>query len=651
MKSNTVNLYFLVDSSRYMAAKQSDFSDKFAGILAEYRQQKTLDITVSLAFFSDGYKPVFWERPLNEVETITLEPLGQSALLESACKMIDEVGKQLAEKPEKERPEKVVFVILTVGQDSVSDLRFTKQLLCEKIQHQQTVYSWQFLYPDVDVSSFHSTVVRISEPVKKTTFQFVADILVPNDETPKTIFEKIIDYVYEWINLKLGTSTPERKQFSEGIEFDKFILPSLRCAAIPADGQWCCRLVHADETSERRPAIPGLTWTSDIALHCNDNKNKIHFAMRVFATATNNIEQIFHIRPRLIADITRQFHVVEHYQIEQKEWQKISCIEELEFLCEAVKSPARQIPIVLITKESNESLFPLLFETQLDINRQSILAFAHIVALPENLCDAWTQLIGETLTVPRNGIRIYYPPPVSNENAAKHSCYSLEEINAWQWDGQYGVSALAIYLKDRLSEYTAMKPMDWGSCLFYPKMRSRLTELRLEMLHKSQEADSLWEEITKLEEDNVLQRQILGEQDSEIRQLKKELYDSNSRFEYQYRPQLQEKPVEKTKVKIRLNAKKELDKIDGKSCDNLYNIIKKCGDKQWRNKHIDWKWNKNDKTDLTVIKPGATAERVAGYEQDEIFFITHVFESHDEYINSLPYRKINEFCNDEYVDV
>ncbi|MDR1484545.1 MAG: VWA domain-containing protein [Planctomycetaceae bacterium] len=647
MKPNAVNLYFLIDSSNYMLVKQAVFADKFVGILAEYQQQKHLDVTVSLAFFSDDYKPVFWEKPLHEVEIITFEPSGQSALLESACNMIDEVGTQLAEKPKQERPEKVVFIILTVGQDSISNLKFTKQLLEEKIQHQQTVYSWQFLYPDIGISHFHSTVVRISEPIKKTTFQFTADILVPDNKTSQTVFEKIIDYVYEWINLKLGASTPNRKQFSDGIEFDKFILPSLRCAAISGEGQWCCRLVHADETNERRSAVPGLTWTSDIALHCN--KDKIHFAMCVFAIATNNVEQIICIRPRLIADIAKQFQIVETLPIYQKQWKEIGNSDDIEQLYNAVIAENRHLPIVLIIKEPHENLFPVLLETQLNINRQSILAFAHIVALPENWHDAWTQKIGSNLTVPLNGIRIYYPHVISDgDSAVRHPSYSLEEISTQQWDNLCGMIAFAIYLKDCLSEYAAMKPMDWGSCLFYPKMRERLLELRREQLAKSQFESNY---IVLLEEDSKTQKQMLEEQKWEIEQLKEERFNLTQKLQYQYRPQIQEIFDEKPRIKIRLDAKKELDKIDGKSCDNLHNIIKKCNDKQWRNKHTDWKWNKNDKTDLTVIKPGATAERVVGFEKDEIFFITHVFESHDEYINSLPYCWIEEFCNDEYVDV
>jgi hypothetical protein len=535
-----------------------------------------------------------------------------------------------------------VFVIFTTGQDSVSDLRYTKQMLLEKIQHQQNIYNWQFQYPIAEVSYFHSTVVRISEPIKKTTFQFAADIVVPENRTPESVYESVIDCVYEWVNLKLGTSTPERRMFNEGIEFDKFILPSLHVAIIPKENQWCCRLVHADETSERRKAIPGMTWTSDIALHLDGNK--IHFAMQVFVIATNNVDQIAYNRPRLIMDIAKQFELVTELPLQSKEAMYVSTDDELLRIHDAIMSPVRNIPIVLITKEQNEELLSIIFKTQIENERQSILAFAHIIALPDELWKSWNQYIGEDLSIPQNGISIYYPP----DSEVKHKNFSLEEINAWQWDNSYGMFAFAIFLKDCLSKYAAEKTMDLRSCLFYPMMRSRLRELRLEQVKESQ-SDSDY--IVELEEDNVAQKKTIEEQKFEIKQLQKERFNLTQQVQDQYRPKLQEQIDEKPKVRIRLNTKKELDKIDGKSSINLHNIIEKCKDKQWRNRHIDGAWNKNGKTDLTVIKPGATAERVVGFEKDEIFYITHVFDSHDEYEQSLPYCWIKEFCNDEYVEI
>jgi len=84
------------------------------------------------------------------VERFGLKPDATTALVESACKMIDEVGKRQADKPEDERPEKVMFVIVTDGLENASAPEYTKERLLEKIKHQTEVYNWVFLYLGAD---------------------------------------------------------------------------------------------------------------------------------------------------------------------------------------------------------------------------------------------------------------------------------------------------------------------------------------------------------------------------------------------------------------------------------------------------------------------------------------------------------------------
>jgi hypothetical protein len=420
----------------------------------------------------------------------------------------------------------------------------------------------------------------------------------------------------------------------------------LRCAAISDEGQWCCRLVHADETNERRSAIPGLTWTSDIALHCN--KDKIHFAMRVFATATNHVEQIIYIRPRLIADIAKQFQIVETMPIDQKRWKEIGNSDDIEQLYDAVISENRHLPIVLIIKEPNENLFPILFKPQFDINRQSILAFAHIVALPENWSNAWTQKIGNNLTIPRNGIRIYYPYLVSDEDSAvRHPGYSLEEINTWQWDNQYGMSALAIYLKDCLSEHATMKPMDWGSCLFYPKMRLSINENRKKFFIESQNNAELLELLTNENKEFIQRNEELAK---ENKSLEYKIFELQSRLDAtKYHSQTkQETLCPPAKVKIRKKAKEELEKIQDETGKKLREITQNCRNKDWRKLH----WDPWQSSELTVIKmSGKNVVRIAGFESDGVFFITHIFDDHNDYEHTLKQTKIKQFAGDEYVDI
>jgi hypothetical protein len=337
--------------------------------------------------------------------------------------------------------------------------------------------------------------------------------------------------------------------------------------------------------------------------------------------------------------------------IETKQQKEINCTEKIEQLYEAVMSQNRQIPVLVVTKEPNENLFPILFQTKLGFKQQSVLTLAHVIALPAKLLDDWNQRIGETLAVTKNGVRLYYPNVTADgETSIRHPSWTAEDVNSWQWNYQQGIPAFAIFLKGLLAEYAAIKPMNWGSCLFYPKMKERLSELRREQLAKSRfESDY----IVALEEDNKTQKQRLDEQESEIKQLKEERFHLTQKLPSQYRPQQQATETKPIRVKIRKKAKEDLEnKIRGNAYDSLLRFIERTADEQWRKNHFDANWS--TRTDLQVIKPGKhTEERIVGYEDDEIFYIALVFDKHEEYQTTVPKYKIKDVHHsvEEYVDV
>jgi hypothetical protein len=259
----------------------------------------------------------------------------------------------------------------------------------------------------------------------------------------------------------------------------------------------------------------------------------------------------------------------------------------------------------------------------------------------------WSQHVGENLAVSNGSVRIYYPQ-VDKKADLKTAApfYTSDEIDSWQWANQHGKLAFAIFLKDTLADYAATKPMNWGSCLFEPKMRSRIAELRREQLAKEQFNQ---EYVLVLEEENAKQKKELEAKESEIENLKQERFELKQKLDNTNRPQQHDLPQEQPKILIRRKVKDELEKITGDSASILKRTIDRCSNKSWRKSHTDSSWNSNKRTDLTVIKPGNTAERLVGFEQNEIFYITHVFESHDEYETKLSQYNIKNMSNEEYI--
>ena len=147
MKKDLISMNILVDSSGSMASIANDMVGALNHLVDGNRE---LDVLVTYSIFSSSYQPVFAEKPIKEVEQFSLKPNASTALVESACKMIDEVGVRLAAKPESERPEKVMFVIVTDGEENSSAPEYTREMLLAKIKEQTEKYNWVFLYLGAD---------------------------------------------------------------------------------------------------------------------------------------------------------------------------------------------------------------------------------------------------------------------------------------------------------------------------------------------------------------------------------------------------------------------------------------------------------------------------------------------------------------------
>jgi hypothetical protein len=162
-----------------MASIASDMVGSLNQLVDENRE---LDVLVTYSIFSETYQPIFADKPIKEVERFQLHPTNTTALIESACKMIDEVGARLAAKSEDERPEKVMFVIVTDGLENASAPEYTKERLFEKIKHQSEVYNWLFLYLGANQDAIEVAQSYGIDASKALTFAACQDGISRNKE-------------------------------------------------------------------------------------------------------------------------------------------------------------------------------------------------------------------------------------------------------------------------------------------------------------------------------------------------------------------------------------------------------------------------------------------------------------------------------------
>jgi Mg-chelatase subunit ChlD len=146
-RADATQIAFILDRSGSMGSMAQEAIGGFNAFLKEQQKEKG-EARLSLILFDHEYTPVVENRPIEEVRPLnakSYEPRGMTALLDAMGRTIDDLGKQLAEMPERERPGTVIVVTLTDGLENSSQ-EYTYDRLGEMIEHQKDAYNWEFLF-------------------------------------------------------------------------------------------------------------------------------------------------------------------------------------------------------------------------------------------------------------------------------------------------------------------------------------------------------------------------------------------------------------------------------------------------------------------------------------------------------------------------
>lgn len=145
---NYTDITVVLDRSGSMSPTKSDTIGGFNSFLKDQKEVEG-DARLTLVQFADTYTNSFTDRDIKSVENlneITYQPTGPAtALLDSLGKAIGETGTRLSNLQESERPEKVVFVVITDGLENASR-EFKKASINEMIKLQTEVFNWEFVF-------------------------------------------------------------------------------------------------------------------------------------------------------------------------------------------------------------------------------------------------------------------------------------------------------------------------------------------------------------------------------------------------------------------------------------------------------------------------------------------------------------------------
>lgn len=155
MEKNYVNITFVIDKSGSMYESISDVIGGFNSFIKDQKLINEGKITVSLYTFNDNVDNVYNNIDINEIKPLNEEnyqPGGCTALNDAVGMAIDKVGESLAALNEDERPETVIMVIMTDGEEN-SSIEYDTVKVREMIAHQTDKYNWKFIYLGTDITT------------------------------------------------------------------------------------------------------------------------------------------------------------------------------------------------------------------------------------------------------------------------------------------------------------------------------------------------------------------------------------------------------------------------------------------------------------------------------------------------------------------
>ena len=155
--SDYTHITVVLDRSGSMGSIASDVIGGFNHFLSEQRQHASGHASLSLVQFDTGnpFEVIHDFRPLPMVPPLTsatYEPRGGTPLLDAVGQAINSLDRSLKGLRDTEQPGRVLFVIVTDGEENASH-QFTHSELSEMIAA-RTSRGWQFVYLSADLAAF-----------------------------------------------------------------------------------------------------------------------------------------------------------------------------------------------------------------------------------------------------------------------------------------------------------------------------------------------------------------------------------------------------------------------------------------------------------------------------------------------------------------
>ncbi len=154
MKKNLTELVFILDKSGSMGGLEKDTIGGYNSML---EKQKKLDgeCVITTVLFDNHYELLHDRIDVRAIKPMTEEEYfvgGSTALLDAIGRTIHKIGTVQKNTAEEYRAEKVMFVIITDGEENASR-RYSAAQVKEMINRQKEKFDWEFIFLGANIDA------------------------------------------------------------------------------------------------------------------------------------------------------------------------------------------------------------------------------------------------------------------------------------------------------------------------------------------------------------------------------------------------------------------------------------------------------------------------------------------------------------------
>ena len=334
-------------------------------------------------------------------------------------------------------------------------------------------------------------------PWIRTTYQ-LSSAYPASPATIDAKFEEACKTVLRWVKGKNRLPGPLPQSGWDGQSFRlEWPGQKVELIAIPEEGIWSFRLEHPDMPFMDQPAIPGRTWTTDIAL--TKRKEVFFVGVRIFcASLPYGDAEVSLTRPKIVVDLANRPGLMDLRSLSQEPWM-LNTEQDLKEFRSFLVDKRRSLPVVVLTQPDRTRFDVSLSDYVLDpveLAKRTI-GLAHIVQMPWELGYKWTEMVGKLWSVFLGAVRTYMPSlDLQTDPPFWHPSTFAEKIVFWKQpnDNRVGEGPFTDFLVERLHQFAATRRIEWGGTLFLSEARTRQAEVARRKASETSDWKMLYEE-------------------------------------------------------------------------------------------------------------------------------------------------------------